>query len=213
MLFTLPESEVSPQFNEFMAFLGTKTDMTKPTQYRGDMKDGFAYYKAWQHLEFVFQVAHLIPSVDRRKPIIGNTITTIIYLENGVFDLSLIQSQVLHVYIVIQPLHGQKGPKGTQLYRVAVASKKGVPRFRPVLPLATFELDDYFREFLYHKLVNGDRLAYHCTAKVRNQTRSLVEIIHKTREGQLEYCVSKMNVASRKGSRSLKRLLTNGSLN
>jgi hypothetical protein len=36
--------------------------------------------------------------------------------------------------------------------RVAISSKKGVPRFRPSLPLpAVFSLNDAFADYLYHK--------------------------------------------------------------
>eukprot|EP01102_Stenamoeba_stenopodia_P020670 TRINITY_DN814_c0_g1_i1.p1 TRINITY_DN814_c0_g1~~TRINITY_DN814_c0_g1_i1.p1 ORF type:complete len:677 (-),score=87.73 TRINITY_DN814_c0_g1_i1:428-2371(-) len=110
------DTEPSPEFNRFLAFLGTKVDVSTFNGYRGDLKEGTAYHRNWQHLEFLFQISCFMPS-DRRRPLIGNTITTIVYLEDGIFDLSAITSTVLHCYIIIQPLKGQMGPGGTQLYK------------------------------------------------------------------------------------------------
>jgi len=35
---------------------------------------------------------------DRRRPLIGNSITTLVYLEDGIFDLSTITSTVLRIF-------------------------------------------------------------------------------------------------------------------
>ena len=44
--------------------------------------------------------------------------------------------------------------------RVAISSKKGVPRFRPSLPLpAVFSLNDAFVDYLYHKRTRSSVLA------------------------------------------------------
>jgi Rap/ran-GAP len=81
-----------------------------------------SYYRKWKHLEVMLEVAPMITEC-RRKPIIGNTITTIIFQDGGTFDPSKIVSQVLHVFCVIQPI---KDASGKTLYKVSTASKKGV---------------------------------------------------------------------------------------
>ena len=199
---------VSPQFTQFLHFLGQEITLLGWTQYKGDLdvKNGgtgtTAFYRQWQDMEIIFQVASLIPEI-RRKPLIGNTISTIVFQESGSFDPGLIVSQVLHVFFVVQPV---KGPDGQTLYRVGTASKKGVPRYRPTLPFpSVFAPDDSFREFLLTKLINGERASYHCSSKVRSQKRSLVEIVQQTTSGQLEYAISRanLNMKPKKPSKSL----------
>eukprot|EP00009_Paramoeba_aestuarina_P002654 CAMPEP_0201515060 /NCGR_PEP_ID=MMETSP0161_2-20130828/6728_1 /ASSEMBLY_ACC=CAM_ASM_000251 /TAXON_ID=180227 /ORGANISM="Neoparamoeba aestuarina, Strain SoJaBio B1-5/56/2" /LENGTH=472 /DNA_ID=CAMNT_0047911775 /DNA_START=254 /DNA_END=1669 /DNA_ORIENTATION=+ len=108
------EKKVSPQFEEFMSFMGDKVELLNWSHYSGDLdktenrtgKESF--YRNFQQLEVMFQVAPLIPKI-RRKPIIGNTIVTIVFLEDGFFDLSLILSQVIHVIVVVQPIKQDDG--------------------------------------------------------------------------------------------------------
>mmetsp|Transcript_31440 Transcript_31440/g.49109 ORF Transcript_31440/g.49109 Transcript_31440/m.49109 type:complete len:434 (-) Transcript_31440:26-1327(-) len=186
------EKKVSPQFEEFMSFMGDKVELLNWSHYSGDLdktenrtgKESF--YRNFQQLEVMFQVAPLIPKI-RRKPIIGNTIVTIVFLEDGFFDLSLILSQVIHVIVVVQPIKQDDG----WVYRVAVARKKGVPIFSPHLPEnPDFKLDDEFRDFFLTKLINAERASYRCSSKVRSQKKTLFQIMRATRKGQLEHCIS-----------------------
>eukprot|EP01104_Vermistella_antarctica_P010586 TRINITY_DN2836_c0_g1_i2.p1 TRINITY_DN2836_c0_g1~~TRINITY_DN2836_c0_g1_i2.p1 ORF type:complete len:703 (+),score=111.69 TRINITY_DN2836_c0_g1_i2:384-2492(+) len=182
---------ISPEYQNFIEFLGQEIELKGWQHYRGDLDvknnstGETAYYTKWGHLEVMFECAHLIPSL-RRKPIIGNTVVTIVFQQDGQFDPSSILSQVLHAFIVVQPLKKD----GETFYKVGVASKKGVPRFRPTLKLpGIFRLDDKFRSFLFFKLINAERASYHCSAKVKGQKRSLVEIVQATRNGQLDFAV------------------------
>jgi len=192
------DDQGSPQFEEFLSFLGKKIELKGWTGYKGDldvknnMTGECSYYTTWKHLEIMFEVSNLLPK-DRRKAIIGNTVTSIVFQDSGAFDPGDITSQVLHVVLAIQPVKDQKGPNGLPMYRVGSASKKGVPRFRPSLPLpAIFEKSNALRELLFYKLINGERAAYHCSSKVRRQARSLVEIVQQTRGGQMEYAIGKI---------------------
>jgi len=54
-----------------------------------------------------------------------------------------------------------------------VSSKDTVPSFGPDIPGATvFEKDQSFREFLFCKIVNGERAAYKSPAFVNFDTRT-----------------------------------------
>ena len=114
---------------------------------------------------------------------------------------------MLHVFVVVQPVLSETGET---LYRVAIATKKGVPRYRPSLPRpAVFRLDDTFREVLLTKLVNGERASYHCSTKVRRQNRSLVEIMQATRKGQMEYAIQQSRLKPVRIPKSGKSTSTN----
>eukprot|EP00010_Vexillifera_abyssalis_P002086 CAMPEP_0201550868 /NCGR_PEP_ID=MMETSP0173_2-20130828/7160_1 /ASSEMBLY_ACC=CAM_ASM_000268 /TAXON_ID=218659 /ORGANISM="Vexillifera sp., Strain DIVA3 564/2" /LENGTH=514 /DNA_ID=CAMNT_0047960971 /DNA_START=110 /DNA_END=1654 /DNA_ORIENTATION=+ len=196
--------KVSTEFIEFMEFLGNRIELKGWTHYRGDLdvKHGgtgtHSYYRKWKELEIMLEVAPLLPQ-QRRKAIIGNTISTIVFQESGSFDPSLIVSQVLHVFFVVQPVKRD----GKTYYRVATASKKGVPRYRPTLPSPPlYKLNDDFREFIFTKMINGERASYHCSSKVRRQKRSLVEIVQQTRTGQLTYAISRANMPKPKKKKS-----------
>jgi len=107
----------------------------------------YAVYRKWEHLEIIFEVAPYITAC-RRKAIIGNTITTIVFQQSGCFDPSAIVSQVLHSFCVVQPVN----VNGAVKYRIGTAMKKGVPRFRPSIPCpAIFDADSSFIDFLFHK--------------------------------------------------------------
>eukprot|EP01094_Clydonella_sp_ATCC50884_P023185 TRINITY_DN5496_c0_g1_i1.p1 TRINITY_DN5496_c0_g1~~TRINITY_DN5496_c0_g1_i1.p1 ORF type:complete len:698 (+),score=150.84 TRINITY_DN5496_c0_g1_i1:401-2494(+) len=197
-IFSTQFEDTSPAFQQFLTFLGEKVELKGWQHYKGDLdvkNDGMgthSYYRKWRHLEVMYEVAPMMGELPshRRKALIGNTIVTIVWQEDGQFDPSLVVSQVLHVFIIIQPVYRADG---TVMYRVATAAKKGVPRFRPSLPLPPlFALNESFLEFLYHKLINAERAAYHCSTKVRRQRRSLVEIVQDTRAGQMEYALSKV---------------------
>jgi hypothetical protein len=56
-----------------------------------------SYYRKWRHLEVMFQVAPMIAARERRQPIVGNTIVTIVFQDGGKFDPSCITSQVLRM--------------------------------------------------------------------------------------------------------------------
>lgn len=186
--------EYPQTFLDFLDFLGPKILLNGWTKYRGDLdvKNGgtgtHAHYTLLNDMEIIFQSTSLLPQI-RRKPIIGNSIATIVFLESGTFDPSLIVSQVLHVFIVIQPVIRPEGV----FYRVGTASKKGVPRYRPTLVQpAIYPPTPEFRQFLLHKLVNGERASYHCFSKTPTQKRSLVEIVQQTRVGQMEFAISNL---------------------
>jgi hypothetical protein len=52
-------------------------------------------------------------------------------------------------FLVVQPFHMDDG---TLLFRAAMASRKGVPRFRPAIRMpAAYSLNDDFLDLIFHK--------------------------------------------------------------
>ncbi|CAO3698525.1 unnamed protein product [Rhizopus stolonifer] len=87
-------------YKGFAAGLDTKTDES----------GSFAYVSKWKEYDITFHVSALMPLKVNdeqqvlRKSHIGNDIVCIIFVEgNQLFDPTVIQSQFLHVYIVVHP--------------------------------------------------------------------------------------------------------------
>jgi hypothetical protein len=58
-----------------------------------------SYYKSWNGFEIMFQVAPMMTTNPRRNAIIGNTVLTIVFLQDGAFDPSELLSQVLRMSV------------------------------------------------------------------------------------------------------------------
>merc|ERR1711988_730566 len=118
---------VSPEFEQFLSLLGEKFEVLGWQGYKGDLdvKHGstgkYAVYRKWEHLEIIFEVAPYITAC-RRKAIIGNTITTIVFQQSGCFDPSAIVSQVLHSFCVVQPVN----VNGAVKYRYATTASQSL---------------------------------------------------------------------------------------
>eukprot|EP01113_Clastostelium_recurvatum_P034566 TRINITY_DN4704_c0_g1_i3.p1 TRINITY_DN4704_c0_g1~~TRINITY_DN4704_c0_g1_i3.p1 ORF type:complete len:975 (-),score=243.49 TRINITY_DN4704_c0_g1_i3:78-3002(-) len=111
--------------------------------------------------EIMFHVGTMLPfevgaeEQISRKRRIGNNMSCIIFQDGGSY-VPPIRSKFLHIYYIITPLQID----GHTHYRLAVCSKKGVPSFGPDLHHpAIYEKNQYFREFLLSKLVNGQLAA------------------------------------------------------
>eukprot|EP01111_Echinosteliopsis_oligospora_P014916 TRINITY_DN5738_c0_g1_i1.p1 TRINITY_DN5738_c0_g1~~TRINITY_DN5738_c0_g1_i1.p1 ORF type:complete len:764 (-),score=163.79 TRINITY_DN5738_c0_g1_i1:67-2358(-) len=157
----------SPEYEEFLEFLGHKIELKGWTGPRADLDTKtnttgthslFTVWNSEPHsFEIMFHVSTMLPYDDTgleqlsRKRRIGNDTTCIIFQEGGTF-VCPIRSKFLHVYFVISPLKIQ----GRTHYRLSVIQKKCVNAFGPILHhSAIFERNEFFREFLFTKLVNG----------------------------------------------------------
>ena len=96
------------------------------------------------------------------------------------FDVASVRSEFNHVWCVVQPLklHGRTH------YRLAIASKPGVPPFGPPLAHSIYAPDAAFRAFLLAKLINAERAAYAATA--------FATPIRRTRQSLLDSLVDKI---------------------
>eukprot|EP01127_Copromyxa_protea_P017030 TRINITY_DN5155_c0_g1_i2.p1 TRINITY_DN5155_c0_g1~~TRINITY_DN5155_c0_g1_i2.p1 ORF type:complete len:513 (-),score=90.23 TRINITY_DN5155_c0_g1_i2:88-1626(-) len=180
----------SQEFNEFLSFLGPRIKLAGFSEFSGGLDTSGknltgkeTVYTKWRGMEFTFHVSTLLPYsiVDpqqlSRKRFHGNDIVTIIFKEgNTPINPNCVASTFNHVTIIVQ--HLQDPATSKTLYRVSVASKETVPKFGPELSGdSLFEKSEYFREFLFCKMVNAERAAY--------KGASFSQIVARTRFEQL----------------------------
>ncbi|KAJ1552517.1 hypothetical protein HK405_011033 [Cladochytrium tenue] len=168
-LFANTQENTSPAFRQFQEFLGEIIELKGWKGYRAGL-DGY---------EIMFHVATFLPFNDKdkqqleRKRHIGNDIVVVIFSESEQpFKLGTITSQQNHVIAIVQPIDGEK-------YRLTMAAKSGVPEFTPELPEPTvFGRDPVSRDFLLHKLVNGERASYRSPSFAPKIARTRGVLLH-----------------------------------
>ncbi|KAL7749241.1 hypothetical protein RI367_005393 [Sorochytrium milnesiophthora] len=165
-MFANSDADTSPEFKEFLTFLGETIQLKGWKGYRAgldvnaDQTGQKSVYTKWQGYEIMFHVSTMLPHNPadlqqlEKKRHIGNDIVVIIFQDsNTPFQLSTLTSKQNHVVVLVQPDNGR--------YRVAVCGKNGVPAFQPDLPdPPIFNKDPVGRDFFLHKLVNGERASY-----------------------------------------------------
>lgn len=188
----LGNQESSEAFDRFLELLGDKVTLEGWKGYRGDLdvnqnKNGeySVYTKLHNEIEVMFHVSTYLPydAYDPqqipRKKYIGNDLVTIVFLEGDSFHPPCVSGDFLHVFGVVQPCKTEDGEDG---YKLAVCSRKGVPQFGPPIPNPpTFKHNEYFRDFLLTKLMNGERAALH--------SPFIATKMKKSRQMQLEYII------------------------
>jgi hypothetical protein len=156
------ETHASPAFWEFVDWLGEKVRLKGWKGYRGDLDvrtdttGRFAYSTRLGDQEIMFHVAPMLPQGKEhllvRKRRIGNDMTTIVFQEGGQFTPP-IESQVLHNYVIVSPIHH----KGTTFYKISVSRRISVEKFGPPLVLpSVYEKCETLRVFLLTKLINAN---------------------------------------------------------
>eukprot|EP01117_Protostelium_nocturnum_P017295 TRINITY_DN7021_c0_g3_i2.p1 TRINITY_DN7021_c0_g3~~TRINITY_DN7021_c0_g3_i2.p1 ORF type:complete len:869 (+),score=227.28 TRINITY_DN7021_c0_g3_i2:208-2814(+) len=168
----------SPQFVEFLNFLGEKICLNGWEGYTGgldakhDRTGEESYFTTFDEYQIMFHVSTLLPfkpveegdttttQIERKKHL-GNDVVIIIFKEgNTPIDISLFRSQYNHVFVVVS-VHPSSTPEQTW-YQIAFGSKPGVKAFGPFLPTpAIFQRSPEFRNFFMTKLINGERAAIH----------------------------------------------------
>jgi len=169
----------SPEFEEFLLFLGDKIKLKGWEKYRGgldiksDTTGTHSVYTAFQDNEIMFHVAPLLPWLPNdkqqleRKRHLGNDIIVLLFKESqSPFNPTLLRSEFNHIFVVISA--SKSG--GKTYYKMEIACKEGMPPFGPALPHPSiFEKGPQFREFLLTKLINGERAALHGCPSFRNK--------------------------------------------
>eukprot|EP00007_Cunea_sp_BSH-02190019_P006689 CAMPEP_0174247622 /NCGR_PEP_ID=MMETSP0417-20130205/42667_1 /TAXON_ID=242541 /ORGANISM="Mayorella sp, Strain BSH-02190019" /LENGTH=840 /DNA_ID=CAMNT_0015327481 /DNA_START=93 /DNA_END=2615 /DNA_ORIENTATION=+ len=175
-------------FNRFLSMMGERIPLNGWTGYRGDLDVNgdttgtHSIYTEWKDRPVMFQVVPWITEHASRRTKTGNDICVIIYQDGGSFYAPLIPSTVIHNYVVVKALPGK------ERFRIAAVSHVGVPDFSPIVPKHyEFELGSSMREFLLHKLVNGERSAHFCKMGIGSARFSLNDHRLATRKGHLEY--------------------------
>lgn len=174
----------SPQFKQFLSFLGETIELKGWKGYRagldvsGSNNTGVnSVYTKWQGYEIMFHVAPMLPHSEtdkqqlERKRHIGNDIVIIVFQDDlkTPVQLQTITSHQNHVVVVVSP--------SGDGYQVSVAGKNGVPPFKPELPEpAIITKDAVSRDFFLHKLVNAERASYKAPsfASKISRTRSVL---------------------------------------
>eukprot|EP00029_Vermamoeba_vermiformis_P005583 TRINITY_DN1981_c0_g1_i1.p1 TRINITY_DN1981_c0_g1~~TRINITY_DN1981_c0_g1_i1.p1 ORF type:complete len:1210 (-),score=286.78 TRINITY_DN1981_c0_g1_i1:79-3708(-) len=163
----------SQEFYDFLNFMGETIDLKDWDKYAGglDTKKNTtglqSVYTEYSGSEIMFHVSTLLPSmgssddperIQSKKIHIGNDIVVLFFLDgNGSVSLDSIVSQFNHVYIIIS----QVPDKYRKMYRVTVASKKGVGQTSPTITGGSiFEKTPEFRRLLLTKIINCERSAY-----------------------------------------------------
>ncbi|XP_058498671.1 rap1 GTPase-activating protein 1-like isoform X10 [Solea solea] len=186
-------SEESPAFVEFLAFLGEKIELHNFKGFRGglDVTHGQtgteSIYCNYRNKEVMFHVSTKLPYTEgdtqqlQRKRHIGNDIVAIIFQEeNTPFVPDMIASNFLHAYVVVQVVNPCSDDV---LYKVSVTARDDVPFFGPALPNpAFFKKGPEFHDFLFTKLINAEYACYKAEkfAKLEERTRSaLLETLYE----------------------------------
>ena len=172
-------NHMSPELDEFLDFFGERIQLKGWQKFRGglnvtmDETGEYSVYAEYKEFNFMAHVSALLPfreeddqKLDRKRHI-GNDLVVIIFWEGpGSFDASQLVTQMCHVFIVIEKvpsLSAEDGQGSSALprYRVAVVCRSGVQPFAPFLPLpGVFDADDSFRDWLFMKLINGERATF-----------------------------------------------------
>ncbi|XP_064461034.1 rap1 GTPase-activating protein 2-like isoform X2 [Ornithodoros turicata] len=185
----------SEAMDEFLHMLAEKVTLKDFLGFRGglDTQHGQtgdeSYYTSFNGCEIMFHVSTLLPYTEgddqqlQRKRHIGNDIVAIIFQDkNTPFMPTMIASNFLHSYIVVQPIKSSRVRPGSTRYKVAVTARLDVPFFEPKLPVpAEFEGGPEFRKFLLTKLINAENASYRADkfSKLEARTRSsLLQTLH-----------------------------------
>ncbi|XP_057301975.1 uncharacterized protein LOC130636316 isoform X2 [Hydractinia symbiolongicarpus] len=180
------------EFEDFLCLLGDKVKLKDFKGYNGglDTSHGLtgehSIYKEWQKYKIMFHVSTLLPMEEhddqklQRKRHIGNDIVCIVFLAPGAqFDPNSIKSNFLHVFIIIQPQWIESG----LYYKVAVVSRDLVLPFGPaIFPSKLFKKGEIFQNWLFTKIINGERASYRSpkfsAMQERTRRQLLEEIVH-----------------------------------
>mmetsp|Transcript_26777 Transcript_26777/g.37695 ORF Transcript_26777/g.37695 Transcript_26777/m.37695 type:complete len:675 (+) Transcript_26777:3-2027(+) len=209
--------EGSAEYQEFLDFLGDRIQLAGWKNYSGGLSTANppltgneSYYTKFQNFEIMFHVSTLLPFKEsdsqriERKKHIGNDVVVIIFKDSQ--DKTPIdpkfKSQFNHVFVVVSVEY--KDGQDTY-YRVSIANKPGFPPYGPYLPEpAVFKKSDDFRNFLFTKLINGERSATTYAPGFKNRIRTRTQLINDIIKESLEaYSMSKEVLAKMKRMTSM----------
>ena len=167
--------EGSEAYEEFLDFIGTRVTLKGFTGYRGgldvkaDNTGTTSVYTKFRSHEVMFHVATMLPYSEadvqhvERKRHIGNDVSVLVFKEQAdeddVFDPSIFRSHFIHCVFIVTPVRNPE-TNAVDSYQLSVATKGGVPPYPPFLPeTCIFPKDEFFRQFLLCKMINGGRAA------------------------------------------------------
>ncbi|CAF4768592.1 unnamed protein product, partial [Rotaria sp. Silwood1] len=160
-------------FEEFLDIIATKISLKNFKGYRGGLDiseqtdSPISYYECYEQKEIMFHVSTLLPYTHndtiqiQRKRHIGNDIVAIVFQEeNTPFHPSMIKSNFLHVFLVIQPAQILSRP----CYKIMLIARDDIEEFPPYLQknIVYVRTAEQLKPFILSKLINAEYAAYRC---------------------------------------------------
>jgi len=155
-------NEGSPEYEEFLNLLGDKIELKGWQKHRGDLDvqrgntGTHSIYTEWEGFHIMFHISTMLPFTEdddqqlSRKRLIGNDVSVIIFQDGGMYVPPIV-SKFLHVYAVVSPI----SINGKPHYRVAISSKKNVPKFGPPICSPGIFSTKSLKDWLLAKAING----------------------------------------------------------
>jgi len=187
-------NDPSPDFEEFLSFLGEKIVLKGWEGYSGGLDTQknttgtHSIFTKYRDYSIMFHVSTMLPfspedsqQVERKRHI-GNDIVVIIFQEGTTpFYPGCIRSYFNHVFFVVRK---EVSESGKTMYRLATTSKTGVSVHKPPLPEPpVFEKGPFFRDFFFTKLINAERACYSApgfSSAIERTRADLMETIVET---------------------------------
>ena len=195
-LVMLQNQTASPDFEDFLNWLGTRVELKGYSGFRGDLdvKNGttgeFSVATEFKNYDIMFHVSTLLehtPGDEQqlsKKRYMGNDVVMILFQEgHDPVDPATFRSHFNHVFISVKVV--KKLPNGAVYYQINTASKRGVRRHEPFLPMPpVFERNSRLRTWFLTKLINSQRAALRAPGFSKS--------LNRTREQLMEACASEV---------------------
>merc|ERR1711916_23997 len=162
----------SREYQEFVDWLGDTVELDGWEKYRAGLDvrsqgtGTYSLYTEWRGFNVMWHVATMLPFFPtdfqqlQRKRHLGNDICMVVFMDGSTpYVPTCVYSQFNHFLVIVQPVD-KALTGGKPCYRVSLASKSDVGSFGPKNPRQKYvERSDEFREWLYARLINGERTA------------------------------------------------------
>ncbi|CAF3975298.1 unnamed protein product [Rotaria magnacalcarata] len=170
-------------FDEFLDIIASKVSLKNFKGYRGGLDvseqtdSPVSYYEFYDQKEIMFHVSTLLPYTNndttqiQRKRHIGNDIVAIVFQEeNTPFHPSMIKSNFLHAFLVIQPAQILSRP----CYKIMFIAREDIQEFPPNLQknVVYIRTAEQLKPFILSKLINAEYAAYRCRTFALLQERT-----------------------------------------
>ncbi|KAG1144550.1 hypothetical protein G6F37_001300 [Rhizopus arrhizus] len=193
---------LSKDLEEFLNIIGNKVELKGYKGYAAglDTKTGesgeHTYISKWKGYDITFHVSALMPLKvnDKqqvlRKSHIGNDIVCIIFVEgNQQFNPNAIQSQLLHVYIIIRP----EAINNKRLWRIEVIKHKSISQFGPFIPMPPLFNDQDLKRFFTLKLISAENAALKSDSFFIPNNKARLSLLDQHVKNGLSFCSLEMH--------------------
>lgn len=191
-------TDISPDFLEFLGFLGTTVPLRGYTGFAGGLDTVGSstgthsvcttFAGAQELIDVMFHVSPLLPNtfdtdgrLSKKRLLCNDAVLLVFHEDEQPFDATVFEAKTHQVFLVVKKI-GSCAAEGLPVYRLAVVCKQQAPCF-PVLPKdPEFIANKNFHRFLLAKLVNAKAATHHSSPflvaeNVRNRSAALHAII------------------------------------